>query len=312
VLLADGEVDQGDLPLADAPRVSSPASAPRRNPLAAKGYRERVEEPWAIGYLPINFASREGAGGRAGAVFRQLYVRQALQSLDDESRMLATALRGYGTVTMAPLPTIASTLVAAIKAPYPFDATRARGLLVRHGWAVHPGGVTKCDVPVKCGAGIAKGTPLVFTVVYAPTSGALGASLSLFKAAARQAGIVLRLRRVDEAEVLNDVLGHRSDWDLASWDGGWSYGPDYYPSGEWLFALGSVWNVGGYDNPTATSLVDQTLSSATALGPYDDFVAAQLPVLWLPTPATIVETRSSIHGVATSSIGAFTPESWRR
>jgi peptide/nickel transport system substrate-binding protein len=312
-LLADGDVDQGELPVADAPHVTSLTSAPRHNPLAKAGYRESVVEPWAISFLPYNFASRDGAGGRAGSVFQQLYFRQALQSLDQESAMVASSLRGYGTVTDAPVPTGASSsLVPVLAEPDPFDVARARLLLSQHGWLVQPGGVTKCATPSLCGTGIEKGTPLVFTIVYAPVNTSLGMSLSELRVTASEAGIELRLHRVDETQVLDDVLGHGSNWDLASWDGGWSYVPDYYPSGEWLFASGSQWNVGQYNNPAVTTLVLETLASSSALGPYDATVARNLPVLWMPTPATIVETGSSVRGAVASSIGGFTPESWRR
>jgi peptide/nickel transport system substrate-binding protein len=311
-LLTHGDVDQGALPSADAPHIVSLASAPAHNPLASAGYRESVVEPWSISFLPYNFASRDGAGGRAGAVFRQLYVRQALQSLDRESAMVASSLRGYGTVTDAPVPTVAGpSLVPAMKQPDPFDVARARALLAAHGWRVDPGGVTKCAVAASCGPGIVKGTPLVFSVVYAPVNASLGASLAELRATASEAGIELRLHRVDETQVLDDVLGHGENWDLASWDGGWNYVPDYYPSGEWLFAAGSAWNVGGFNDTGVTGLVLGSLASPTALGSYNGVVARQLPVLWMPTPVTIVETRPAVRGAVGSSIGAFTPESWR-
>ena len=39
------------------------------------------------------------------------------------------------------------------------------------------------------------------------------------------------------------------NWDMANWGGGWSFVPDYYPSGETLFLSGSGANSGGYCNP---------------------------------------------------------------
>jgi peptide/nickel transport system substrate-binding protein len=306
-LLADGDVDQGELPVPDAPRTSSLAAAPRHNPLAGDGYRETVTLPWAIDYVPYNFDSVIGAGGHAGAVLDQLVVRQALQSLDDQSAMVDSSLRGYGAATDAPVPAVG----APFDNPYPFDVGRARSLLATHGWSVRAGGLTRCAVAARCGSGIPKGTPLALTIVYASQGGASTASLELLRADAREVGIELRLERLDPSEVLDRVLGHRGDWDLASWDGGWSYAPDYFASGEWLFAAGSPWNVGGYDAPEATTLVEATMSSASSLGAYDAYIADQLPVLWQPVTATITETRAAVRGVVVSSDGAFTPESWR-
>ena len=80
-LLAHDRVDQGELPLADAPAVRSLAAGPSRNPLAREGYREQVVAPWSTSYLPYNFRSTTGASGRAGKVFSQAYFRHAFQSL---------------------------------------------------------------------------------------------------------------------------------------------------------------------------------------------------------------------------------------
>ena len=112
--------------------------------------------------------------------------------------------------------------------------------------------------------------------------------------------------------MLSDVAAPSPNWDLVSWDGGWRYAPDYYPSGEFLFAAGSPFNVGGYDDPHATSLVAATLRTPAQLAPYDAYLAAQLPVVWQPTPVTLLETRAVIHDVVASPVGALTPEAWRR
>ena len=45
----------------------------------------------------------------------------------------------------------------------------------------------------------------------------------------------------------NDVIADceaGTKYEICSWGGGWSYAPDYYPSGETLFAPGGGFNVG--------------------------------------------------------------------
>jgi peptide/nickel transport system substrate-binding protein len=312
-LLEHRVVDQGELPLAGAPRVSALIAGPSRNPLRAEGYRELVVAPWSTSYLPYNFASTAGAGGHAGRVFSQRYFRQAFQSLVDQPTMIGHALSGYGVATTAPIPTDPPTAFStAVANPAPFSVARSAALLTSHGWHLAPGRLTTCAVPKKCGTGIPHGTPLSFTVEYAASSPALSLEISLLVHDAVKVGIKLTAAPVPTARVLADVGSASPTWDLASWDGGWQYGPDYYPSGEWLFAQGSSWNVGSFADPRATSLVAGTLRSPTQLAAYDAYVAAQLPVVWQPTPVTLLETRASIHDVVASPLGEITPEAWRR
>jgi peptide/nickel transport system substrate-binding protein len=312
-LVAQGRVDQGTLPVASAPQVSSLAQAPARNPLRKAGYRETVVAPWATSYFPYNFNSRLGAGGRAGWVFQQRYVRQAFQSLVDQATVIQKDLHGYGVATDAPVPTTpASGFASAAANPSPFGIARAAAILTRHGWHVTAHGTTTCQNPAACGTGIAKGTPLRFTVEYAPSSPVLTASMALLKADAQRAGVTLVLEQVPASKVLADVSGTSASWDLASWDGGWTYAPDYFPSGEWTFATGAEWNVGGFADPHATSLVEATLRAPAELAAYDRYLATVLPVVWQPTQVTLLETRATIHGVVASPLGAITPEAWRR
>ncbi|HEV3213173.1 MAG TPA: ABC transporter substrate-binding protein [Acidimicrobiales bacterium] len=311
-LLARGVVDQGALPLADAPRVSSLAAGPSRNPLRAAGYREQVVAPWATTFMPYNFASTSGAAGHAGRVFAQRYFRLAFQSLVDQPAIIGQALSGYGVVTTAPIPTDPSSAFStAVANPAPFNVAHAAALLASHGWHLAPGRRTTCSVPAKCGVGIPRGTPLAFSIVYAPSPG-LTRSIALLVHDAKKVGIVLTATSAPPASVLADVGSASPTWDLASWDGGWQYEPDYFPSGEWLFAAGSPWNVGGYADAHATALVAATLRLPSELAAYDAYLALQLPVVWLPTPVTLLETRATLHDVAASPIGSLTPEAWRR
>jgi peptide/nickel transport system substrate-binding protein len=312
-LLANRIVEQGTLPLGDAPTVRSLAAAPSHNPLHARGYREQVVAPWSTSYLPYNFASTSGARGHAGHVFSQLYFRQAFQSLVDQPTVIARDLNGYGVATTGPIPTTPTTAFgSAMSTHSPYATAHAAALLTRHGWHVAPGKLTTCAVPAKCGAGIPRGTPLSFTLEYAPSTVAPSRSVTLLAHDAAKVGIELTLTEVTTARVLADVSAPSSSWDLASWDGGWRYAPDYYPSGEWLFAAGSPWNVGSFNDPHTTALVTATLRSSTKLPSYGADVAAVLPVVWQPTPVTLLETSAPIHDVVASPLGAITPEAWRR
>ena len=79
--------------------------------------------------------------------------------------------------------------------------------------------------------------------------------------------------------------GQACKWDMEFWGGGWSYTPDFYPTGDELWATGAGSNSGGYSDATMDSLIlgSETSNSVQALYQYEDFAATQLPVVWMPT-----------------------------
>ena len=312
-LLASRRVDQGTLDTSVAPRVAKVASAPAHNPYAADGYRESVVYPWSTNYLVYNFRSTLGANRRAGSVFRNLYVRQAFQSVVDQASGIAGPMRGYGTPTFSPAPPVPNDPYRYVTTnPYPFDVAHAAALLSAHGWHVAPGATTTCVKSTLCGAGIGAGTPLRFTLELASATPAASGLMSLLRANAARVGIQVTVVVRPPAAVFGDALGSGSGWDLANWDGGWRYAPGYFPSGEWVFATGSPLTAGGYSDPHTDALVAQSLSAPVTLAAYDAYVAAQLPVMWQPGTVTLKETRSSLKGVTSSPIGDFLPEQWHR
>ncbi len=76
-------------------------------------------------------------------------------------------------------------------------------------------------------------------------------------------------------------------WDMANWGGGWIYSPDFYPTGEEIFATGAGSNAGGFSNKHLDALikVTNTSSSLSALYNYENYAATELPVIWQPETA---------------------------
>ena len=74
------------------------------------------------------------------------------------------------------------------------------------------------------------------------------------------------------------------DSDMGNWGAGWSFSPDYQPTGEELFMCGAVANSGGYCNKTDDSVIEQTLTNPNLQYMYDwqDYLAPQLPVMYQP------------------------------
>ena len=106
---ASTKIDVGYLPDQDAP--SKPANASvGSNPLS--GYTLDPLYPWGIDYSAMNFQS---SNGDHGAIFKQLYFRQALQYLMNQKAIISGPLRGYGALTVGPVAATPATQVAVVQ-----------------------------------------------------------------------------------------------------------------------------------------------------------------------------------------------------
>src|SRR5690606_3902516 len=131
------------------------------------GYRVEPWAGWSITYLPYNFNHPE-----MGPVYRQLYVRQALQHLVDQEQISeviwkGAALPGYGPVPQNPESDFLSD--EQKDNPYPFDPEAATTLLADHGWTPGDDGVLERTDPGtgddQCGEGVEKGQRLAITIL---------------------------------------------------------------------------------------------------------------------------------------------------
>jgi len=103
--------------------------------------------------------------------------------------------------------------------------------------------------------------------------------------------------------VVQTMHGNPSKWDAAFWGGGWTYQPDYYPTGGELFARGAAANAGHYDSPTMNRLIQASYQPGTpqqtkqALFAYEAWAAHDIPYLWFPWTAQFNETANAVQGV---------------
>jgi peptide/nickel transport system substrate-binding protein len=313
------KIDVGYLPTEDAP--AKPPGAPAgANPLAGKGYSLQPWEIWGINYYVVNYQSTTGNA----PIIRQLYFRRALAYLMNQAAVISGPLRGYGTPTVGPVADTPVTLFLSPKGkqgdPFPYNPGKAKSLLASHGWNVVQGGVSTCTDPVLCGPGIRKGQALSFTFPYATGFSWVTSEMTQLQSNAASVGIKLNL----EPQAFNQVTAlaggncmvTRSpcDWDLANWAGGWSFAPDYLPTGEELFACGAVANSGGFCEPANDAMIDKTLTSSNLEYMYDweDYLATQLPVLWQPNADyQLTEVAGNLRGVTPQSPTlSITPEDW--
>jgi peptide/nickel transport system substrate-binding protein len=276
---------------------------------------------WAFNYAPFNFSTKDPKL----ALVSQLYIRQALQESVDQGAIIDKVDKGYGVPIDSPLPPntpqSVSGLAKAIEPvpnPYPFNLTSAKALLTSHGWKM-VNGVDTCESPgtgaAECGAGIAKGTMLTLSIVWASGTPALDDTFNTEISDWASIGIKVSHTEASFNDVIADCEAGTS-YEICSWGGGWSYAPDYYPSGETLFAPGGGFNVGSYSNPTETSLIEGTTFGTASLKDYAEYTAKQLPVLFQPEATATGEVLKTlkakevngVNGLVANPLQNFMPE----
>jgi peptide/nickel transport system substrate-binding protein len=319
---ASTKIDIGYLPDQDAPAKPSSASV-GSNPLS--GYTLDPLYPWGIDYYVLNYQS---SNGDHGAIFKQLYFRQALQYEMNQAAIISGPLRGYGALTVGPVAATPATkfLSSTGRAgdPYPYNPAKAKALLTSHGWNVTPNGTTTCAKPGtaadECGAGITAGSPLSFNFLYLTGTAWVQQEMTQLQSNASSIGIKLNLVPKTLGDVLSVAGGNcvvvkaPCNWDMANWGFGWSFSPDYLPTGDQLFQSGAVANSGGYSNPTNDSLIGQTLTndSLSLFYKWQNYLAPQLPVMYQPNAAyTLTEVANNLKGYFPQSPTlSITPEDW--
>ena len=319
--LVAGGLDFGYLPTQD---VTSAA----KSPLVSGANNSRLSgfdlEPlylYGINYFPYNFNST-GDNGNAGKIFSQPYIRQAIQTLVDQPLFDQKVFKGYAVPTYGPVPVLPPTYASATEKnnPYPYDVAKAKSLLTSHGWKVVPNGTSTCTDPgtgpSQCGAGIPAGAALNFALQYATGSTWIVQLMNTEKSSWAQVGINVSLSSASFDTVLGNAVpctgGASCTWQLENWGGGWEFSPDYYPSGEEIFATGAGSNSGSYSNPTNDANIKASYTTTESLEKYQDFLATDLPVVWEPNPAyELSEIKSNLHGAVPQNVFAYlTPENW--
>jgi peptide/nickel transport system substrate-binding protein len=276
---------------------------------------------WAFNYAPFNFSTKDPKH----AIVSQLYIRQALQEAVDQTAIIQKVDKGYGVPIDSPLPpetpTSVSGLTKALEPvtnPYPYNLTAAKKLLTSHGWK-EVGGVDTCESPgtaaTECGSGIAQGATLSLSIVWASGSPSLDDTFNAELSDWSSIGIKFSHTEATFNDVISDCEAGTT-YEICSWGGGWSYAPDYYPSGETLFAPGGGFNVGDYSNAAETAAIKGTTFGTASLAGYAELTAQQLPVLFQPqadATGEVIKTLAAksvngVNGLAANPLQNFMPE----
>jgi peptide/nickel transport system substrate-binding protein len=311
------KIDVGYLPQQDAPAKPADATV-GANPVP--GYTLTPWRVWGINYFPVNFNSTTGNG----PIIKQLYFRQTLEYLMNQQAVISGPLRGYGVLTVGPVGSFPTTqwLSPHGKAgnPFPFNPAKARSLLTSHGWKVVPNGVSTCQNPSLCGPGIKKGQGMSFNFPYATGTAWIQSEVTQLQSNAATLGIKLNLEPKPFDQVLSVAGGNcvvaklPCNWDMADWGGGWSFSPDYLPTGEELFLSTDPANSGGYSSATNDAMIDKTLTSSNLQYMYQwqNYLSAQLPFIWQPNADyQLNEVANNLKGVTPlSTTLSINPEDW--
>jgi peptide/nickel transport system substrate-binding protein len=108
----------------------------------------------------------------------------------------------------------------------------------------------------------------------------------VLQSAFAQAGIRLSLSGAPFDTVVGDDVpcAHSGCWQINYYGQGWYFDPAYNePDGSAIFDSTGGSNSGGYHNPAADALMAKLPSGGyPALYAYENYLAQQLPVLWMP------------------------------
>ncbi|MFC0116151.1 peptide ABC transporter substrate-binding protein [Kibdelosporangium aridum] len=306
-VLQTGGVDYGYL---------ASANLNQRSSLESKGYQVQPWKGWAITYIPYNFNNPQ-----ACPIFKQLYVRQAIQHAVDQDSIVKNiwrdmAVAGYGPVPQDPSSPFLSDTQK--NNPYPFDIAQGKALLESHGWTIGADGVAACIDPSRCGTGISAGTQLKFTLLAESGSKETDNMMAELKSSLSKIGVALELKQAP----LNTVLGNSKacqptapecSWQMSFFgtQGSWYF--NAYPSGERIFGTGATSNLGSYSDPKADELIAASTSTADhdSIKAYGDYLTKDLPVIWLPNPVyQISAVKKNVNIGNQDPLAAMQPQRW--
>jgi peptide/nickel transport system substrate-binding protein len=281
-LLTGSGLTVGFIPNADVSEISQ---------IESEGYKVFDTPYYGINYIVINFNSPV-----AGYLFRQLYIRQALQELVDQPQDVKYAYSGeatptYGPVALAP----PSPYVTSYEKnnPYPYSVANAISLLSSHGWTIRKGGTDVCTDPGtgpdQCGAGIPAGKQLAFKFVYASDDPEYTVMMDNYQSDASKAGVTLQLSQGQFNNITGITGVCTMGTSACNWEGvmyGGTIDP-VYPTGNGMYDTDAA-GQGNYTSPEADALINATLytDSTTAFDQYENYISQQLPMIWMPWQQT--------------------------
>jgi peptide/nickel transport system substrate-binding protein len=309
-LIAGTGLTDGYVPSEDSKQMSS---------LTSLGYKRYPDITYGFNYIVINFNSPT-----AGVLFRQLYIRQALQHLVDQPQDVKYAFDGQATPSYGPVPLAPKspfTTSYERSNPYPYSPKTAQSLLASHGWTINKGGTDVCARPgtgaSDCGAGIAKGKALSFKIVYASGDPDYSVMMEAFQSAARSVGVTIDLTEGQFNQITAVTGVCKMGQSSCNWDGVMYGGSTFgvYPTGNGFFNTNAN-GQGNYSSATADNLINATMYKAgmSYFDAYENYIAQQLPMIWVPwqqyNDSVVLKNVNGFTADADNPFADTFPENW--
>jgi peptide/nickel transport system substrate-binding protein len=277
-LLAGTGLTTGYVPTEDASQVKT---------LESDGYRTYPSIVYGMNYIVINFNSPA-----AGPLFRQLYIRQALQHLVNQPQDVKYAYNGSATPSYGPVPLAPKspfTTAYERSNPYPFSTSAAQSLLASHGWKISKGGTDTCAKPGtaanECGAGIPAGKQLSIKILYASGDADYATMMENFQSAAKSVGVNIELSEGQFNQITAVTGVCKTGQSACNWEGVMYGGSTFgvYPTGNGFFNTDAN-GQGNYSSAEADTLINDTEYKAglNYFYQYENYIAKNLPMIWMP------------------------------
>jgi peptide/nickel transport system substrate-binding protein len=248
------------------------------------------------------------------------YFRAAMQESENQAYVISHVENGYGIQTFSAIPTYPkNNNNKGVVNSYPYSSSKGKALMHAHGWntSVYP---DTCAA-TNCGSSaypIARGQQAVIQLLVPSGDPAVTQQTNDEDTYIKDASGIKVVATFEPANTVQGAcFGGAAAWELCGY-GGWIYAPDYYPSGEVLFAAGSSSNSGGYSSAEMNTLIHETTTSGSlALNAKDgtyhtsfaQWSVTDVPFLWQPTPASFIEQAKSVHGAQPPNpLDDFNPE----
>jgi peptide/nickel transport system substrate-binding protein len=240
-------------------------------------------------------------GNKTSAYFGDVRVRDAMADAISQRQIIALAMHGHGVEIHSAIPpeppTFLSPAARAGDEPVGYDPQKARALLSDAGFTPGPDGIMQKS-----------GQRLSFTLLVPAGQEMRIEMAETIQQNLRAVGIEMKVHQIEFNQMLALLVGARQSWQAIFIGTTLSA----YPSGEGSFNTGGYYNDNGYSNPE----MDAAIAASTdkpgldGLFAYEDFTAAQQPVIFLPEEKYSVLARDGLHGIENfiSPISLWAPD----
>jgi peptide/nickel transport system substrate-binding protein len=308
-----GDIDVAQVDYSYVPELPS---------VKAQGYNYFGMPDYGMNFAAYNFKDKTGDFDNIAS---QLYFRQAMEHLEDQQGWINAYMHGAGDSAYGPIPAYPKSPYLPADAannPYPFSVSDAISLLKSHGWTINAGGTDVCSDAGsgsnQCGAGIPAGTKLAFNYIYSTAPSIIGNQATDLVSQAAKAGVHITLQPSNFDYMIQHYVdpgapSDENDWALEDF-GGETQNPD--PTTFGLFNTTGLNQIGDYSNPTADTLINDSVSSGnpSAVENEASFLTMNDPVQFQPTPDLIIAWKNTLSGPPASFENETqyyaTPELW--